>query len=280
MKYGASGVNAMASPAISTRREVWRIGGPEHDRFLQVIHASLAKKVLRRDQLKNRFPRKREDYLRVVDGRLGAYEESVRYGGRIIYQNNSEEVSAIYVVLAWVAERLVRYSPYRNKRPIDNSLGGYRKQHYEDAHLYMVDGRSVMTIDSRTTIIGFRNTFQTAKHLKGSKHVFINTMPYARRMEHGGGYSHTTKSRTTRSGRVTAPRTSKMKWSMQAPTGVYLRVVREAKARFGETVNIKYSRFQLNLPHTVVNRKLKIVGQWYPAIVIRPKEVTRGLDPA
>jgi len=273
MKSGRQGDN-MATGSLIKVSEDWRIN-PGDGKFLRVITANLAMDTLKRDQMTNRFPKLSTDYLKVVDNKLGASEFGVLSGGTIVYQNNS---STMDEMLAWIAEQLVIRSPYRNKRPQD--VKGFRSSHYEDAHLYMVDGRAVMSIDNTTNIVSFRRNFNTVKHTQGSKHVFVNTMPYARRIEHGGGLTHTSRARRIKRGKnkgnMVISKTRSLAWSMQAPSGVYRAIERAAKARFGESVRIKYTRLQLSLPYKF-GARLGMTSQFYPALVIRPKSVTKGV---
>jgi len=238
---------------IRTTRQDFQLSRKQ-GKYLRVIQASLAKKVLRREQTKGTFPKSSRDYLRVVDRKLGAPEESVRFGGRISYQNNT---SSIAEILEWIGMQLVRHSPWTPKR---GAPAGWRSSHYADAHLMLINGKAWQSIDSTTRIVGLARTFQGRKHSRGSRYQFINTLPYSRRIEHGSD--------------KTKP------WSMQAPTGVYKMVARAAKRRYGEAVNIKYTRFQIGSIPYKFKAKEGMVGQWYPAIVVRDKAVTRGVDAA
>ena len=260
---------------IDTQRQDWVLT-KEEAKFLPVITASVAKDVLDEEQRAKRFPTDKRDYLRIVDNQLGKVEERVRFGGKIHYQLNEEEVTGIIEVLRWIGERLVRMSPYRTKRPQDV---GWRGQHYEDAHLFMIDGRAVDTIDVVNQPIFFARTFQSMKHSKDSRYAFVNPMPYARRIEHGDSSRYRSR-KTFKNGNKGFHKYKKLAWSEQAPNGVYRRLASEARARFGETVNIKYVRFQLRgIGYKIYDKKKKSksTGQWYPAIVIRPKAVTKGL---
>ena len=248
-------------PAFTTTREDWRLTQQE-GRFLKVITASLAKQTLRKDQAANKFPRDKKDYIIVTDRALGRPEERVKFGGRIVYQNNSEGVSNISTVLEWIARYILLLSPVGRKRPQDRAR--YRKIHYEDAHLYMINGRSHMTVDSQTSTIEFGRVWQSAGVRGIAKHQFVNTMPYAKRIE--------SKRVTTRK---QGAWNSISPWSYQAPSGVYKKVARAAKRRFGETVRITYGVVQMNLPHTMGDLAGGRMKQLYPVITVRPNTATR-----
>lgn len=228
----------------------------EQGKALRTIQASLAKSVLKREQRRGTFPKKKSDYLRVVDRKLGMPEEAVRFGGRISYQNNT---STLAEILQWIGAQLVKYSPYTPKPAYAKNTGDWRGSHYADAHLMLINGKSFQTIDKHTRIVGLAQTFQGRKHSRNSRYTFINTLPYARRIEHGSD--------------KTKP------WTQQAPTGVYKMVASAAKRKYGEAVNIKYTRFQIGSIPYKFKAKEGMVGQWYPAIVVRDKAVTKGVDP-
>lgn len=263
----AIGVGAL----IDRQRDDWTITEKEA-KFLPVITASVAKDVLREEQKAGMFPTDKKEYIRVVDNKLGMVEERVRFGGKIHYQLNTEGFAGIIEVLRWIEERLVLTSPYRNKRPQDT---GWRGVHYKEAHILMIDGKSVGEVGVSTQPIFFARTFQSRKHSKDSTYTFVNTMPYARRIEH----AKVTRSRKKKRGSgFTKPKSGA--WSQQAPNGVYRRVASEARARFGETIRVRYRRFQLRgIGYKILDMKKKSgeTGQWYPAIVVRPKShVTKG----
>lgn len=113
-----------------------------------------------------------------VDG-TKATEDRVRPDGTILY-----EFQLFEDMLDWIADQLMRHSPMKSGR-------------YAKSHELYTDGVEA-------------NTRQMAK----SEWVFINTQPYARKIERGQ--------------------------SVQAPEGVYQAVATLAKRRFGNHAKISF----------------------------------------
>lgn len=123
-----------------------------------------------------------------VDGRKGGALESVRpAGGSIVV-----EWELIGDVLGWIGNTL------RERSPVVS--GDYKK-----AHTLFADGREVE--------IG-------GEVPQAEEYVFLNPLPYARKIEMG----------KTKSGRD---------FVVQVPNRIYERTAKDAKARFGNLVNIK-----------------------------------------
>ena len=117
-----------------------------------------------------------------VDGRQGASLESVKPGGIVI-----AEFELFNDVLLWIGGQLETHSPFRS--------GRYRK-----SHTIFADGIEI--------VLG--GTIPDA-----TEFVFINTLPYARKIERGQ--------------------------SSQAPDGVYQVVATLARRRFGNIAKIAFS---------------------------------------
>lgn len=125
-----------------------------------------------------RLPR----YTVSVDGRMGAALETVKPDGYVI-----AEFELFDDVLAWIGEQLEKHSPFLT--------GRYRKSHSVFADGIEVDLGAVIP--------------------NAAEYVFINSMPYARKIERGQ--------------------------SSQAPDGVYQVVATLARRRFGNIAKIGFS---------------------------------------
>lgn len=128
-------------------------------------------------------------YFTTVDGRQGAPLESVRLnGGQVI-----TEFELIGDLLVWIMTTLIERSPHTS--------GEYKR-----GHRLFADGQEVdPTVDPSPAINEF---------------VFLNIVPYARRLEVG----------KTKSGRD---------FLIQVPNRIYERTARDARSRFGNVASIK-----------------------------------------
>lgn len=136
---------------------------------------------------------------RIVDRRFDAPITSVKFGGRIEFLATFD----IAEIAEWVWMEVRRRSPV---------LSG----NYQDSHIVMVNGTS-------RAVLG---------ELQPTDRVqIVNTRPYARKIEGGGG--------------PTTP--SKPPQSLQAPNGVYRMVYRAARARFGRNAFIDWKWVKLDL---------------------------------
>lgn len=219
---------------------------------LQFFQADLSMRILVDAIRKRRFPKDKKDYVVVVDRRHNASEYTVRYGGKIMYLNRTQSLAE---VLDWVAEKIVLLSPVGVKKSSDR---GWRREHYQDAHLYLVDGKAMQKISRSHRIVSLQRGSQYKKHVvqQGSVHQFTNTMVYARRIEFGG---------MTTQNQFIKP------WSMVAPTGVYRKVANAAKARFGGIARIEYKSMQLSVGATIYGGTKHSFKQFYPTIIVRPR---------
>lgn len=235
--------------------------------------ADVAVKTLKREQRARTFPHKKGDYLTIVDRRHGVSEYDVRPGGRIMYQNNTQTMSE---VLNWIAHKLVVVSPVGIKK--GGQTPAWRNIPYQDAHAFVVNGKFVANIDDQTTIMSFERGFNYDKHIgKDSQFQFVNTMVYARRIENGIGIKEALIGGSKNRPAGKRGRHSTVRWSMQAPSGVYRAVAKAAKLRWGQTVRINYVEAQLTLGATIYSGTKHSFKQFYPTIVVRPRSTTKGL---
>lgn len=116
-----------------------------------------------------------------VDGKQGASLESVRADGTI-----SVEFELVGDVLTWISAMLQQHSPVKSGR-------------YKRSHILLADGSEVAVSDQVPI---------------AREYVFINTMPYARKIERGS--------------------------SSEAPDGVYQAVALLARSRFGNIAKISF----------------------------------------
>lgn len=128
-------------------------------------------------------------YHTTVDGRSNAPPESVRLdGGQVI-----TEFELIGDLLVWIMATLIDRSPHLS--------GDYKR-----GHKLFADGKEIdSTVDPSPTVNEF---------------VFLNVVPYARRLEVG----------KTKSGRD---------FLIQVPNRIYERTARDARSRFGNVASIK-----------------------------------------
>lgn len=148
------------------------------------VLAEFAREVLGEAQRKNAaalgsMPR----HETFVDGRQGAAEETVKPDGTIAYG-----FALIEDLLSWVGEQLIIYSPVKSGK-------------YQRSHVLLADGVEVTAGEPIPSEIG--------------ELVFVNTQPYARKIESGS--------------------------SPQAPDGVYEAVATLARRRFGNVARVAFS---------------------------------------
>jgi hypothetical protein len=136
-----------------------------------------------------------------VDGQRGAPIEAVKPGGVIVV-----EFQLIADVLRFIGEQLVRHSPHKTGR-------------YEHAHVLLADGSQI--------------DFAAPVTKLATEYVFVNTVPYARKIERGQ--------------------------SPQAPHGVYEVVATLAKRRFSRLARIEF------------NYRTLVGGTRQPAIIIKTR---------
>ncbi len=140
-------------------------------------------------------------HRQIVDGREGASLASVKPDGIIV-----AKFSLVAEVLRWIDAELVKVSPVRS--------GRYRK-----SHVLFADGNEVDLLGAGVP--------------KAREFVFLNTQPYARKIERG--------------------------LSRQAPQGVYEAVSVVADKRFGNIVDV-YFGFRTPLAAVMENRAARKRG--------------------
>lgn len=117
----------------------------------------------------------------IVDGSRGASIDTVKPDGTIVF-----EFDLIEDLFVWIGEQLVQHSPTKTGR-------------YAASHSFTADG---VVIEAGAPVP------------QASEYVFVNTQPYARKIERG--------------------------LSPQAPDGVYEGVAALARQRFGNIASIKF----------------------------------------
>lgn len=120
-------------------------------------------------------------YTVSVDGRLGAPLQSVKPGGVVFV-----EYELVFEALQWIGDMLRQFSPVKSGR-------------YQSSHVMIADGNVVP-----------EGTIPPV----ASKVVFVNTQPYARKIERG--------------------------LSPQRPEGVYQAVTKLASAKFSNVAKITF----------------------------------------
>lgn len=117
-----------------------------------------------------------------VDGRQGAKIETVKPNGVVVF-----EFEMVSTAIEWLSQQLIEHSPQRSGR-------------YSKSHVLLADGQEVQIGDTVPP---------------ASEYVFINTQPYAAKIERG--------------------------LSNQASAGVYEVVATLGASRFGNVANIRFS---------------------------------------
>lgn len=147
-----------------------------------------------------------------VDGREGAELETVNPKGVIV-----TEFELVDDTLKWIADQLETHSPVKTGR-------------YKKSHTLLADGAE---IDVGGVIPA------------ADEYVFINTVPYARKLERG--------------------------MSSQAPDGVYQVVAVLAQRRFGNIAKVTFSFRTVLKGHIVGGRAGDRAEERNPAIIVRTK---------
>lgn len=146
------------------------------------VFAQMAEQQIAEAKATNRRVLGREPRVKVtVDGKEGAPLASVRPNSVVV-----AEFDVLMDALAWIGEQLVKHSPVESGR-------------YARSHRLLADGAEVAIGKSAPP---------------ASEYVFINTQPYARKLEKGA--------------------------SSDAPDGVYQAVATLAR-RFGNIANISFA---------------------------------------
>lgn len=159
---------------------------------IRLFQIETARRVLAEEQARgfDRNPRV------IVDRRFDAPIESVKPFGRIEFVQRVD----IGEVVEWIWKRLLERSPVLTGR-------------YQDSHIVMINGVQVPDIRA----IGL----EQRGYQPGDRIQFVNTQPYARKIEKGH--------------------------SVKAPNGVYRTVFAAARRRYGRNLFIDYKFVKLNL---------------------------------
>lgn len=158
-------------------------------------------------QILGRNPRERI----TVDGREGAPLEDVKPDGGVVIA----EYELFDDVLSWIGNQLETHSPRKSGR-------------YAKSHTVFADGIEI-EIDGKIP--------------DADEYIFINTLPYARKIERGQ--------------------------SSQAPDGVYQVVASLAQRRFGNIAKITFSYRTAILGSIIGGRAGNSSEQRNPAIIVR-----------
>lgn len=183
----------------------------------QKFAAAEARRILSDVQASNaRVFGEAPQHTTIVDGKIGAPLESVNpEHGKIVF-----EFQLMGHVLEWIGEQLVLHSPVLTGR-------------YRDSHVMLADGVEV-DVDAG------------AKAPAAESYTFVNTRPYARKIERG--------------------------LSDQAPDGVFEVVADMARRRFGNIANIKFTYVALYVPASRSKSERSAERESRnPAIVVRPR---------
>jgi hypothetical protein len=147
-----------------------------------------------------------------VDGRKDESLRSVETKSVIV-----AEFQLVTEVLVWIAQQLEQHSPVKTGR-------------YQKSHILLADGVEVTA---------------TTQVLTASEYVFINTQPYARKIERGS--------------------------SSMAPDGVYQAVATLARQRFGNITKVAFSYRTVIGGSIVTGSAGNRSSNRNPAIIVTPR---------
>jgi len=177
------------------------------------ILAAFARQEINEAKQINRNALGRDPPVKVfVDGREGAELEAVKPDGIIV-----AEFELVTEVLVWIARQLEQHSPVKS--------GLYRR-----SHIVLADGVEIVASEDV---------------LAAKEYVFINVVPYARKIERGS--------------------------SSQAPDGVYQAVAALARQRFGNVARITFSYRTVMSGALVTGRVGNRSSNRNPAIIVTPR---------
>lgn len=207
----------------SLEREVTVIGNGLVGEALKRRHVEVAKEKLKEEQGKQaRAFGAPLPYLQAVDGVAGAALDQVKAAGIIRF-----DFSVLREVVVAAEEALFRLSPWASK-----TARRHNWPHYRDTHLLFVDGVETREVPERIP--------------PASEIIFINALPYSRRIELG--------------------------WSRtQAPDGVYDVAERELRRRWGRIARIDSTFRGISGASLIPGRAGNRSADRYPALVIRAK---------
>jgi hypothetical protein len=176
------------------------------------IFAAFAREEIEDAKQINRGILGREPPVQIfVDGQADAPLESVKVNGVIV-----AEFELVTEVLVWIAQQLEQHSPVKS--------GLYRR-----SHIVLADGVEIVASEDV---------------LSAKEYVFINVVPYARKIERGS--------------------------SSQAPDGVYQAVAVLARQRFGKIARIVFSYRTVMSGAIITGRAGNRSSNRNPAIIVTP----------
>lgn len=204
-------------------REVTIIGNGLVGDALKRRHVEVAREKLKEEQGKqSRVFGASLPYLQAVDGVAGAALDTVKAGGVIRF-----DFTMLREVVVAAKEALIRLSPWAPKTEKRHNW-----PHYRDAHLLFIDGIETKEIPKRID--------------PSSEIIFINALPYSRRIELG--------------------------WSTtQAPDGVYDVAERELRRRWGRIAVIDSTYRGISGASLIPGRAGNKSADRYPALIIKSK---------
>lgn len=217
----------MATRAVrleNLEREVTVIGNGLVGEALKRRHIEVAREKLSEEMDKQaRVFGSPLPYLQAVDGVAGASLAAVKPGGVIRF-----DFSALREVIVDAEATLLRLSPVGG--PKQKTRSGW--PHYRDSHLLFIDGAEAREVP---------------KHVSpASEIIFINALPYSRRIELG--------------------------WSgSQAPDGVYDVAERELRRRWGRIARIDSTFRGISGASLIPGRAGNKSADRYPALVIKSR---------
>ncbi len=188
--------------------------------YSQTLLIATAKDFLRQEIAQGTFP---EEYITIVDNRVGKREETVKPLGKIEYVTKIGDVRAVILdIFKMVSERTAIKSGY-----------------YSSMHILMYNGQVVAK--------GYRNAFawinnQSREYRSTDKFRIINLAPYARKLERLGirrGTRGQDKGKITRKYRTTRTKRGN---TTRAPNGAYWLARGAARRQYPQLKNnIKFS---------------------------------------
>lgn len=204
-------------------REITVIGNGVVGDALKRRHVEVAREKLKEEQGKQtRAFGSPLPYQQAVDGVAGAALDQVKPGGVIRF-----DFTVLREVVVDAEQTLFRLSPYAPKTEKRHNW-----PHYRDSHLLFIDGIEAREIPKRIS--------------PSSEIIFINALPYSRRIELG--------------------------WSKtQAPDGVYDVAERELRRRWGRIARIDSTYRGISGASLIPGRAGNKSADRYPALVIKSR---------
>lgn len=186
----------------------------EYIEYTRCLLMSVARSVLKDEQASG-FDK---NPITAVDGKVGRPEAEVRPFGRIEYMSTTG-------VLGTEVIRDI----YENILTLSKVVTGK----YMAGNIILVDGRPIAT--SMSELDAWLKTPDSFR--PGEKIIFINVVPYARKLERKGITAFGSQSRTS----TTSRRKSRGLPPTMAPNGVYYMASKSAKKSYKYIVNVRFA---------------------------------------